>query len=442
MTTPDNGSRQAIVRLLSLMRDGKEIRQYLQRFSELDRARFAVIKVGGGILRDDRAVLADALAFLHTVGLTPLVVHGAGPQIDAALAARGVAFERVDGLRVTTPEVMAVAREVFLAENIALVDAVRSAGARAAAIPYGVFEADIAAEGRLGLVGEPKGARLDLIESAARAGAIPILAPMALDGEGRLLNVNADTAVRALVQTLTPYKVIFLTESGGVLDEAGELVSAINLATDYDRLMEADWLQGGMRLKVQEIARLLEALPLSSSVSITKPDALSQELFTHGGAGTLVRRGERVLAVDDKSELDAGRVRALVADAFGRDPAPGWWEGLQLTRAYVTERYRAGAFLCRLGDAAYLDKYAVSDEARGEGLGQAVWREMVADWPKLVWRARPDNPVNDFYFRQCDGAARRGRWIVFWRGVGDLKEAAELVEMASARASTLAEVAR
>src|SRR5262249_46618420 len=68
--------RTAIVRLLGLMRDGREIRQYLQRFSQVDQSRFAVIKVGGAILRDELAMLSDALAFLQSVGLTPVVVHG------------------------------------------------------------------------------------------------------------------------------------------------------------------------------------------------------------------------------------------------------------------------------------------------------------------------------------------------------------------------------
>lgn len=430
-------AQQAIVRLLSLMRDGKEIRQYLQRFSEIERTRFAVIKVGGAVLRDDRAVLADALAFLQTVGLTPVVVHGAGPQLDAALDEKGVSSVRVGGLRVTTPEVMAVAREVFTAENLALVDAVRAAGARAAAVPYGVFEAELADEARLGLVGEPRMASLDLVRSATNAGAIPILASLGVSPEGRLLNVNADAAVRALVAALEPTKVVFLTQTGGVLNGEGGLVTSINLATDRETLMRAPWLTGGMRLKIEEIERLLEALPLSSSVSITRPDALAQELFTHTGSGTLVRRGESVLVGEEKSAFELGRVVSLVTDAFGRPPAPQWWEQLALARGYVTERYRAGAFVCALEGAAYLDKFAVCGDAQGEGLGQAVWRRMTADWPRLIWRAHPDNPINDFYFREADGACRCGDWVVFWRGLNDFNDIARLVDVVSARPATL-----
>ncbi len=432
------GSREAIVRLLSVLRDAKEVRQYLHRFSSLEQTRFAVIKVGGAVLRDARETLADALAFLQTVGLTPVVVHGGGPQLDAALAAAGVSTEKRDGLRVTTPEALAVARRVFMAENIALVEAVRAAGGRAAAIPTGVFEAVRLQDGAYGLVGEPERARLDLVDSAARAGAVPVLASLGLAEDGQLLNINADAAVAALVRALEPYKIVFLTETGGVLDGEGRVISAINLATDRDSLMDASWLTGGMRLKLTEIAKLLDDLPLTSSVSITTAQGLAQELFTHGGAGTMVRRGERVDVVTDKSALDQSAVEALVAGAFGRPAAPNWWAELDLARAYVTERRRAGAFLTRLGDVAYLDKFAVLDSARGEGLGQAVWARVAADHPQLMWRARADNPINEFYFKVCHGAVKRAPWVVYWRGL-EPAVAAPLAEAAAARPPTLVE---
>src|SRR5690625_5729830 len=101
---PEIHTRQTIVRLLSGMGSAREIQQYLKRFSQIDAKRFAVVKVGGAILRDDLEALTSSLAFLQQVGLTPVVVHGAGPQLDEALAAAGIEKQTVDGLRVTTPE--------------------------------------------------------------------------------------------------------------------------------------------------------------------------------------------------------------------------------------------------------------------------------------------------------------------------------------------------
>ena len=97
-------TRQTIVRLLSSMGSAKEISQYLKRFSQLDAKRFAVVKVGGAVLRDDLEALTSSLTFLQEVGLTPIVLHGAGPQLDEELSAAGIEKQTVDGLRVTSPQ--------------------------------------------------------------------------------------------------------------------------------------------------------------------------------------------------------------------------------------------------------------------------------------------------------------------------------------------------
>ena len=127
----DPQTRQTIVRLLSSMGGAKEISQYLKRFSQLDAARFAVVKVGGAVLRDDLDSLTSSLAFLQDVGLTPIVIHGAGPQLDAELAAAGIAKQTIDGLRVTSPEALAIVRRVFHAQNLKLVEALQAGDARA-----------------------------------------------------------------------------------------------------------------------------------------------------------------------------------------------------------------------------------------------------------------------------------------------------------------------
>ena len=437
MSSNPPGVRQTIVQLLSHMRDGKEIREYLHRFSGIDQERFAVIKVGGAVIQDDLEGLAAALAFLQTVGLTPVVVHGGGPQLDAALEAAGIETERVDGLRVTRDAAIPIIRDTLTQANLTLVDAIRNAGGRAAAVPRGVFEARIVDEARLGRVGEPSRIHLDLVGSAARAGQAAILACLGETADGKLVNINADVAVRALVHALQPYKVVFLTGTGGLLDEDGDILSSINLATDFAGLMEAEWVNGGMRLKLEEIKRLLDDLPLSSSVSITRPAELARELFTHAGAGTLIRRGERIVEADSKDSLDLARLDALVTKAFGRSAIADYWDALTVDRAFVTESYRAAAITTRLDGWVYLDKFAVLDDARGEGLGRTVWQRLVDYAPRLIWRSRTSNPVNGFYFEECDGAVRRDDWTVFWRGDMGPTEVAGVVETAFALPPTL-----
>ncbi|MEM9168801.1 MAG: acetylglutamate kinase [Pseudomonadota bacterium] len=414
--TPNRHIRQTIVQLLSNMSDGKEIRSYLQRFSEVDQSRFAVIKIGGAILAEQLEETAAALAFLHTVGLTPIVLHGGGPQLDAALAAAKIETPKVDGLRVTHAEALDVARAVFVGENIKLVEAVRRHGVDAHSVSAGVVEADYLDKDKFGFVGEPREVRLDLMRSIVASGAVPVLTCLGVAPGGQLVNVNADAATRALVHALQPMKIIFLTGVGGLLDENGAVIHSINLATDYDELAAKPFVHSGMLLKLKEIRRLLDDAPPTSSVSITDPQGLIRELFTHGGSGTLVRRGERIRKTTDKADVDAARMAGLVEQAFARPLLPGWWDGVDLHAAYFSETYRAGALVSRLGEVAYLDKFAVVEDARGEGVSRTVWRMMADDNPQLCWRSRTDNAFNAFYADVSTGCVKVGPWTVFWRG--------------------------
>jgi acetylglutamate kinase len=416
----DPQTRQTIVRLLSSMAGAKEISQYLKRFSQLDAARFAVVKVGGAVLRDDLDALTSSLAFLQDVGLTPIVIHGAGPQLDEELSAAGIVKQTINGLRVTTPQALAIVRRVFHAQNLKLVEALQAQDARATSIVSGVFEADYLDRDAYGLVGEVKRVDLAPIHACLQAGSIPVIASLGETVGGQILNVNADFAANELVQVLQPYKIVFLTGTGGLLDGDGKVIDSINLSTEYDTLMDQPWINGGMRVKIEQIKQLLDALPLSSSVSITRPDELAKELFTHKGSGTLVRRGERVLQAASWDELDLVRLRDLIDSAFGRKLVDDYFERTRLHRAYVSENYRAAVILTEEGGVPYLDKFAVLDEAQGEGLGRAVWQLMRDAQPRLFWRSRLGNPINAFYDAEADGSVKQTMWRAYWYGLGDL----------------------
>jgi len=430
-------TRQTIVRLLSSMASAKEISQYLKRFSQLDAKRFAVVKVGGAVLRDDLEALTSSLAFLQQVGLTPIVIHGAGPQLDAELSAAGLEKVTRDGLRVTSPQALGIVRRVFHAQNLALVAALREVDARATSIVSGVFEAEYLDRDKYGLVGKVSTVHLAPIEASLQAGSIPVIASLGETADGQILNVNADFAANELVQALQPYKIVFLTETGGLLDGKGKLIDSINLSSEYAHLMTQPWLHSGMRVKIEQIKALLDKLPLTSSVSITKPEELAKELFTHKGSGTLVRRGEKVQTVTSWQQIDRERLRTLIESSFGRVLAPDYFERTRLHRAYVSENYRAAIILTEEAQGIYLDKFAVLEEAQGEGLGRAVWQVMREENPRVFWRSRHNNPVNDFYFNEADGSYRINGWKLFWYGFAEFAEIAACVKHCRERPATL-----
>jgi len=434
-------TRQTIIRLLSSMASAKEISQYVKRFSQLDAKRFAVVKVGGAVLRDDLDALTSSLSFLQEVGLTPIVVHGAGPQLDEEMTAAGIEKQTVNGLRVTTPEVLAIVRKVFLQQNLALVEALQESGARATSIVSGVFEAEYLDQQTYGLVGEVKRINQSPIEASLKAGSIPVIASLGETVGGQILNINADFAANELVQVLQPYKIIFLTGTGGLLDDKGAVIDSINLSTEYDELMAQPWINGGMRVKIEQIKDLLDKLPLTSSVSITKPAELAKELFTHKGSGTLVRRGERVLRFDSWEGVDLERMRVLIESSFGRGLVADYFEKAKPYRIYISENYRTALILTREEGFAYLDKFAVLDDAQGEGLGRAVWHVMREENPQLFWRSRHNNQVNIFYYAESDGCYKQEKWKVFWYGIEDFADIERCVTHCRTRVPTLLDLA-
>jgi bifunctional N-acetylglutamate synthase/kinase len=432
-------TRLTIVRLLSNMASTREIQLYLKRFSQVDAARFAVVKVGGAVLRDSLESLVSSLGFLQEVGLTPIVVHGAGPQLDEEMAAAGIEKEDVDGLRYTSAEGLQVVRRVMQRENLRLVEALQAAGVRATSLPGGVFECDWLDRRKYGLVGKVRSVHTAGIEAAIAVGSIPVIASLGETPDGQILNVNADWAANELVTRLRPYKIIFLTSTGGLLDERGKVIDSISLSTEYDELMRQPWVHSGMRVKLEQIHDLLMKLPPASSLSITRPEEMAKELFTHRGSGTLVRRGEQIRAHASWKEVDPERLRALIESSFGRRLDEDYFERTHPSRVYLSEHYRAAIVLTEVDGLAYMDKFAVTEEAQGEGLGRAIWQVMRAENPRLFWRSRRGNAVNEFYFANADGAIKDETWSVFWYGIDDWDGVRAAVEHARGRPVTLRE---
>lgn len=429
-------TREIIVELLGQISGNRESRDYLRRFSALEEDQFAVIKVGGGVMAEELEELASALAFLRHVGLFPIVLHGAGPQLNIALDDAGITPKFVDNLRFTDSKVLKVARPVIYEQSQQLVEALDRLDVKSRMIQHGVFECDYLDESRYGLVGDVTKVHVQSIEAAIKAGALPIVGCFGESAGGQVLNVNADWAANALIKAIKPHKIVFLTPTGGLLNAAGRIMSSINLVSDYEMLSNADWVHSGMLVKLQQVKMLLDELPISASVSITSAKHLAKELFTHRGAGTLIRRGELFAEQSEISGDEQRILGALLEQCFDRKLRPEFFEELKLHCLLWSSSHRAAAIITRDEDGiACMDKFAVTPNAQGEGLGAALWHCVRARFPVLYWRARPNNPINAWYLRQADAHIRMNGWLVF--GIGF--ESLDKLDAAARRCTALPE---
>jgi acetylglutamate synthase len=391
-------ARPIIVELLRNIGGRKEVEQYLRHYCSVDSQKFAVIVLGDDVMGEPD-VVAAALSFLHQVGLCPIVVHVGGASLTIAQHS-----------------------------NLALVEALEKQGCQARPIAAGVFETD----------DDAAVTKVDVtaLSAAVRARQLPIVASLGTTAGGQIHPVDPHHAGVALARRIEPHKLVLLNKRGGILDERGDVLSAVNLSEDADALFSSTWLDTGDRTILEALKPLLDALPSTTSVSITSPTHLARELFTHRGAGTLVRRGERVLRHESFDDIDAGRLRGLLESCFGRTLADDYFKTKTCGQLYVTENYRATAIVTEEAEMPYLDKFAVTQKAQGEGLGGSVWSRMRSDHERLFWRSRSDNLINGWYFQQADGSYKRDQWTVFWYGLDGFDRVERCVETALALPAT------
>ncbi|KAJ3291043.1 hypothetical protein HK104_006362 [Borealophlyctis nickersoniae] len=428
---PGVSEKETIVKLLYNIGSRKEVEQYLRHFSSVESHQFAVIKVGGAVLTDDLDTLASSLTFLNRVGLYPIVVHGAGPQLNDLLEKAGVEPDYIDGIRITDSKTLEVARKVFQNENLKLVEALEKLGTRARPINGGVFTAEYLDQEKYKFVGKITHVNKELVESCIRAGALPILTSLAETPGGQILNVNADVAAGELARVLEPLKIVYLNEKGGLFHGVTKKkIDVVNLDEEYEDLMKESWVKYGTKLKIKEIHDLLMHLPRSSSVSIISAEHLHKELFTHSGAGTLIRRGHRITRQEDASKLDVDRLRTLLQnnDPEIRDGSSSVATYIQSLQGRPVKIYHDAAFdifaVVALpeeeGGAPFLEKFVATQVAVLNNVTDNVWQMIKKDYEKLAWVAPKEDSNKTWYFERADGSYTTGDRTLFWYGIDNL----------------------
>lgn len=398
----DPGTKVIFEQLLRTVGSSRDVDQYLQLYGGEEKQRFAVIKVGGEVIQKELDTLAHALTFLHRAGLFPIVVHGAGPQMNAVLEKEGYEPQYVGGMRVTDEHALATARRVFLETNLKLVQRLGELGTPARPISSGVFEAEVIDE-QTGFVGSITDITKTAIQSSIDAGCLPILLPLAETRSGQILNINADVAAREVAIAFQPMKTIFINAKGGWLEEDGTKLSVIDMNHDYEKFLARDYTgRQGTLLKLKELKLILDHLPASSSIALTSASGLVKELFTHRGAGTMVTKGEAIHVFNSLAEANISKeelcdllqasnlsAKGLLHESYLEqllDPN----QPQSLFKLYLSETRSAGAILTRGlegGNVPYLDKFAISEQGLGNGTGDALWNRIAGDHPRFFWRS-------------------------------------------------------
>jgi N-acetyl-gamma-glutamyl-phosphate reductase / acetylglutamate kinase len=415
-------SRALIIQALSSIGSKREAQQYLSHFTSVSSQKFAVIKVGGAILTEYLDELCAALAFLYHVGLYPVIVHGAGPQLNKLLEDAGIEPQFEEGIRVTDAKTLAVARKLFLKENAALTRKLAEYNIKVRPTNMGVFYADYLNKEKWGLVGKINRVNTQTIEMAIEDRCLPVLTSLAAE----------------LARALEPLKVVYLSEKGGLFDGSNEKISAINLDEEFDWYMSQAWCKYGTRLKIKEIKDLLDTLPRTSSVAIIHPQDLQKELFTDSGAGTLIRRGTKLMTAQNVSDFPSIEQlkQVLLRDRDGLEgkrTVDDYVESLKSTpfKAYYDSDMNALAVVFPPSaerSHATLTTLNITKSGWLGNIADNIFSAIKKDFQRLVWTVDERDENLNWFFGQADGTLSGNGDVLFYYGIQEFNEAAQLME--------------
>ena len=264
---------------------------YIRQFH----GRTIVIKYGGAAMRDEelREAFARDVVLLKYVGMNPVIVHGGGPEITDYMQRLGMEVRFVEGLRVSDPETVEIAKMVLLGKiNSDILVRLNRHGQPAVGLggeDGALFEVrPVAQAADVGLVGEIERVNVDVIDHIAED-YVPVIASVGTDRDGASYNVNADEAAGKVAAAMPAHKAIFLTDVDGWLSDPDDSGSRISTATADEVRAALDGVQGGMRPKLAACVDAIDGgVEAAHIVDGRVPHSLLLELFTDAGIGTKI----------------------------------------------------------------------------------------------------------------------------------------------------------
>ena len=247
---------------------------------------------------------AKDIGLLKEIGVSPVIVHGGGPQIGKKLKSKNISSKFLEGLRVTDDKTIKVVEEVLSKDiNSEIVNSISSTGGKAIGISGNVgnlisatkltikvknSDSNIERAIDLGFVGKPINLKSEIILNHIKNGEIPVIAPLGIDEKKFIYNINADTAAGFIAGKLKASKLLLLTDVSGILDDNQELISSLKLS-DAKKIISKDFISGGMKPKIKTCINAMEQGVKKSTILDGRiPHSVILELFTEHGIGTQI----------------------------------------------------------------------------------------------------------------------------------------------------------
>ena len=275
---------------------------YIQKFH----GKTIVIKYGGNAMVDEhlKSSFARDIVLMKSVGMNPIVVHGGGPQIGKTLDKIGKDSEFIGGMRVTDSETMDVVEMVLGGlVNKEIVNLIHQHGGHSIGltgkdgrlITAKKLKSKIEPTSEiidLGHVGEVDQIDISVIELLLEGDFIPVIAPIGVGNDGFSYNINADLVAGSIAEALKAEKLILLTNTPGLLDEKGELLTGLN-AKKVNRLIKDGVVHGGMLPKIDcALSAVKDGVNRAHIIDGRVAHAVLLEIFTDTGVGTLITNNE------------------------------------------------------------------------------------------------------------------------------------------------------
>ncbi len=267
-----------------------EVLPYIKKFA----GKTIVIKYGGSAMVDNnlKNSFSKDISLMKYVGINPIIVHGGGPEIGSILSKLNIESKFHNGLRITDENTMEVVVMVLAGKvNKEIVLNINKTGGQAVGISgvdAGIVKAKkkLTEDVDLGLVGDVDRINPSILKHLSEDGYVPVVSPIGVDEEGKRYNINADSVASAVAVSLRAEKLIFLTDSDGVLDKNGQLISSINVK-EIEHLINNSTISGGMIPKILSSRDAIQnGVGKVHIINGSKIHTLLEEIFTQSGIGT------------------------------------------------------------------------------------------------------------------------------------------------------------